>query len=124
MLALIATPRRTSRRAWPNPSADRSACWNPRSTPPPNPGIAQPGIRDITTGNNGHYHAAPGWDPCTGLGVPDGLLAVLTCQAPTQQPVHHSGLGNRPTVGWAAADVPAQAAQRRGHSSSILPTVA
>ena len=48
------------------------------------PGIAQPGLRDITTGNNGHYHAAPGWDPCTGLGVPDcTLLAALSSQAPT-----------------------------------------
>jgi kumamolisin len=42
------------------------------------PGVTQPGFRDITTGDNGAYHAAPGWDPCTGLGVPDqGLLAVL-----------------------------------------------
>jgi len=38
-----------------------------------------PGFRDITTGTNGAYTAAPGWDPCTGLGVPDGtaLLAAL-----------------------------------------------
>lgn len=43
------------------------------------PGVAPPGFRDITTGDNGRYYAAPGWDPCTGLGVPDGtaLLAVL-----------------------------------------------
>jgi kumamolisin len=38
-----------------------------------------PGFRDITTGSNGAYSAGPGWDPCTGLGVPHGtgLLAVL-----------------------------------------------
>src|SRR3954452_17894257 len=30
------------------------------------------GFRDITSGSNGAYRAAPGWDPCTGLGVPDG----------------------------------------------------
>ena len=44
------------------------------------PGLASPGFRDITTGDNGRYRAGPGWDPCTGLGVPDGaaLLAVLS----------------------------------------------
>lgn len=30
------------------------------------------GFRDITQGDNGAYTAAAGWDPCTGLGVPDG----------------------------------------------------
>ncbi len=33
---------------------------------------AGPGFRDVTVGNNGSYHATPGWDACTGLGVPDG----------------------------------------------------
>ena len=35
---------------------------------------------DITTGNNGAFSAATGWDPCTGLGPPNGqrLLASLT----------------------------------------------
>jgi len=38
------------------------------------------GFRDITSGNNGAYAAGPGWDACTGLGVPDGtaLLARLS----------------------------------------------
>ncbi|GAA4363828.1 S53 family peptidase [Paeniglutamicibacter cryotolerans] len=31
------------------------------------------GLRDITVGDNGSYKAAPGWDACTGLGVPDGV---------------------------------------------------
>jgi len=37
------------------------------------------GFLDITQGNNGAYSAATGWDPCTGLGSPDGtgLLAAL-----------------------------------------------
>ncbi len=37
------------------------------------------GFRDITSGDNGAYRAAAGWDACTGLGVPDGarLLAAL-----------------------------------------------
>ncbi len=38
---------------------------------------AVPGFRDITTGSNGGYSAGPGWDACTGLGVPDGT-ALLT----------------------------------------------
>ncbi|WP_233869919.1 S53 family peptidase [Paraburkholderia adhaesiva] len=34
---------------------------------------AQPrAFNDITTGNNGDYSAAPGWDACTGLGTPVG----------------------------------------------------
>ncbi|MGH3830222.1 MAG: S53 family peptidase [Pseudonocardiaceae bacterium] len=36
-------------------------------------------FRDITSGDNGAYHAGPGWNPCTGLGVPHGnaLLDAL-----------------------------------------------
>jgi kumamolisin len=29
-------------------------------------------LNDITSGNNGAFAAAPGWDACTGLGSPDG----------------------------------------------------
>ena len=44
------------------------------------PGVTPAGFRDVTSGDNGRDHAGPGWDSCTGLGVPDGtaLLAVLT----------------------------------------------
>ncbi|HTO49272.1 MAG TPA: S53 family peptidase [Burkholderiales bacterium] len=40
---------------------------------------ARPAFHDVTAGNNGAYHAQQGWDPCTGLGSPDGakLQAVL-----------------------------------------------
>jgi kumamolisin len=43
------------------------------------PGVIPPGFRDVTIGSNGAYDAAPGWDPCSGLGTPDGtaLLAAL-----------------------------------------------
>jgi kumamolisin len=37
-----------------------------------------PGFRDITTGNNGAYAAGPGWDACTGLGVPNGEKLLAT----------------------------------------------
>jgi kumamolisin len=41
---------------------------------------ANAAFRDITQGTNGDYKAAPGWDPCTGLGTPNGqsLLQALT----------------------------------------------
>ena len=44
------------------------------------PALVAPGFRDIVDGNNGAYQAGPGWDACTGLGVPDGaaLLETLT----------------------------------------------
>ena len=40
---------------------------------------ARQAFRDITSGNNGAYPAAAGWDPCTGWGSPDGqaLFTVL-----------------------------------------------
>jgi len=34
-------------------------------------------FREITSGGNGGYSAGPGWNPCTGLGTPDGA-ALLT----------------------------------------------
>ncbi len=44
-------------------------------------GVAVTGgaMHDITLGNNGAFSAAKGWDPCTGMGSPNGqaLLAVL-----------------------------------------------
>jgi kumamolisin len=33
---------------------------------------AENGFHDITQGNNGSYSAGPGWDPCCGLGSPNG----------------------------------------------------
>ncbi len=36
------------------------------------PGAAVLGFTDVTSGDNGAYRAAPGWDPCTGLGSPLG----------------------------------------------------
>jgi kumamolisin len=40
---------------------------------------ASKGFRDIVQGDNGAYKAKPGWDPCTGLGSPngEGLREVL-----------------------------------------------
>jgi kumamolisin len=46
------------------------------------------GLRDITVGSNGAYSAGPGWDACSGLGVPEGttLLARLSAAGATAQP--------------------------------------
>ena len=41
-------------------------------------------LNDITSGNNGSYEAAPGWDAGTGLGSPDGIkIAALFGQNTT-----------------------------------------
>ncbi len=47
-------------------------------------GAVPPGFRDITQGSNGAFRAVPGWDACTGLGVPDGeaLLVALRGTGP------------------------------------------
>jgi kumamolisin len=48
------------------------------------------GFHDITQGNNGAFSAAEGWDPCTGLGSPDGvsLEAALTGTAAGSSSIH------------------------------------
>lgn len=42
-------------------------------------------FHDVTRGDNAGYTAGPGWDPCTGLGSPDGgkLLDALRRPSPT-----------------------------------------
>jgi len=50
--------------------------------------VGSSALKDITTGDNGGYHAGPGWDACTGLGSPNGaaLLAALAPHATSGQP--------------------------------------
>jgi len=45
-------------------------------------------FHDITVGNNGFYSAGPGWDPCSGLGSPNGhaILALFSSSTPTPPP--------------------------------------
>lgn len=53
------------------------------------PLLGSAAFRDITQGNNGAFSAGPGWDACTGLGVPVGnsLLSLLqTSSAASQDP--------------------------------------
>ena len=52
---------------------------------------AENGFHDITQGNNGSYSAGPGWDPCTGLGSPNGnqlsqIFAAATAGAAKSVP--------------------------------------
>jgi kumamolisin len=44
---------------------------------------AENGFHDITQGSNGAWKAGPGWDPCTGLGSPNGpqLASILGVSA-------------------------------------------
>jgi kumamolisin len=58
----------------------RAGFLNPKLYP-----LGESDFHDITSGNNddgglGYYSAAPGWDPCTGLGSPDGeaILQALS----------------------------------------------
>jgi kumamolisin len=44
------------------------------------PGADVAGFRDITSGDNGAYQAGPGWDSCSGLGVPDGTALLNRLQ--------------------------------------------
>jgi kumamolisin len=48
-------------------------------------GLLQPALyanpaafRDVTSGNNGAFKAAKGWDACTGLGSPNGTAIIKT----------------------------------------------
>ena len=43
---------------------------------------SQSPFRDITSGTNGAFSAAAGWDPCTGLGSPVGSRIVTTLAPP------------------------------------------
>lgn len=47
-------------------------------------------FHDITSGNNGAFQAAPGWDPCTGLGSPIGA-GVATAIKPSGNTTTGSG---------------------------------
>ena len=48
-------------------------------------------LRDITSGNNdtdglldGQFQAGPGWDACTGWGVPDGVKLLAALKSPSR----------------------------------------
>jgi len=45
------------------------------------PGIDPPLFRDVTSGGNARYKAHAGWNPCTGLGVPNGAAIEAMLRA-------------------------------------------
>ncbi len=60
--------------------------------------LGEADFQDITSGNNddsslGYYSAKAGWDPCTGLGSPNGtaLLKAFSAGSPAAQRVHVPG---------------------------------
>jgi kumamolisin len=46
------------------------------------------GFQQITDGNNGAFKAGPGWNPCTGLGTPNGakILSLLGASSGAEKP--------------------------------------
>ena len=68
---------------------------------------ARTGFRDITSGNNGTFSAAPGWDPCTGLGSPiaAALIPLLIAVGAGKKPT--------PTKGAPTKGAPSKAAKKR-----------
>jgi kumamolisin len=72
-------------------------------------GLQPATFRDITSGNNddgghGNYNARAGWDPCTGLGSPNGT-ALLSALSPAQR-VEIAGSAAKPKIAgsWSSAD--------------------
>jgi kumamolisin len=56
-------------------------------------------LNDITSGNNGAFKAAPGWDACTGLGSPNGSsLAALLAGAPAKRAIATVNVGDKAFV--------------------------
>ena len=65
-----------------------------------NQAVENSGFHDITEGNNGAFSAADGWDPCTGLGSPDGakLMGALTGKPVAQSAAAGRSGGSRRTA--------------------------
>ena len=71
-----------------------------------NPQIYQSSVastfNDVTSGSNGAYSAGPGWDPCTGLGSPNGSALATALQALTTSTSAPVVTGISPSSGNAA----------------------
>jgi kumamolisin len=66
--------------------------------------IPETDYHDITSGNNddsglGYYNAAPGWDPCTGLGSPNGTAILDALSGTTGTGGGGTGTGGGGTGG-------------------------
>ncbi|MEF2977569.1 S53 family peptidase [Subtercola sp. YIM 133946] len=76
------------------------------------------GLRDVTVGDNGSFEAGPGWDACTGLGVPNGtaLLAALREQGA-------GSVAGSPGAGAEPGSPVAQPADAAGAEGEVGPAV-
>jgi len=57
---------------------------------------AENGFNDITQGNNGAFSAGPGWDPCTGLGSPNGAQLATILAPPATTPAKSTAVKAKP----------------------------
>jgi kumamolisin len=55
------------------------------------PGVAATGFNDIVEGDNGAYKAGPGWDPCSGLGSPNGTALLSLLSSSPTHPTNPTG---------------------------------
>ena len=72
-------------------------------------------LHDITSGNNGSYSAGPGWDPCTGLGTPNGAALLAALAAQSTKPAKQNAPAKRATK--SAKNKPARANRKKKSSS-------
>lgn len=84
------------------------------------------GFRNVISGNNGEYYAGPGWNPCAGLGTPNGNeLATLFASAGGREAQATAPV--RPTQPIAAARPPDRESvppvDETQEASELLPTV-
>jgi kumamolisin len=77
---------------------------------------ASAAFRDIVKGNNGDYKAGPGWDPCTGLGVPNGQALLTALSALITPPAASSIVKAR-----VAASLSRKPLKNRGHLERPTP---
>ena len=45
--------------------------------------VGGPAFTAVIAGNNGRFKAGPGWNPCTGLGVPNGVEIENSLRGPS-----------------------------------------
>jgi kumamolisin len=75
---------------------------------------------DIVRGSNGDFSAAPGPDPCTGLGVPIGSALEPIFSGTGQPGVTHDGAPSAKTGTAVGSNLPAQAVTVRGQRDGVV----
>jgi kumamolisin len=92
--------------------------------------VASHVFHDITQGNNRvgdanvGYDAKPGWDPCTGLGTPDGSRLLASLNALPASPPHKVGKSGTVSASAAKASGAGRRATRKKEAASVPPSSA